>query len=185
MAIGKLRGKKKWFTVLAPEIFKSKELVDITAYEPKELAGRPVELNYAQLTERPKDQYKKLILKIVDTKGEKAVTVPWKFFVVESFIQRLARKYGERVYQGTTFKSKDGRPVKVKFFILATKKLNHSTRGDLLRAAHKTITTFIADVNAYDMFLPENSEKLADVLRDGMKKIYPVDKVLVWKISVV
>ncbi len=184
MAIGKLRGKKKWFTVLAPEIFKSKEVVDITAYEPQELVGRPVELNYSQLTERPKDQYKKLILKITDTRGEKAITVPWRYYLVDSFVQRLGRKYNERVYEVVKEKSKDGKMAGIKIFIMATKDLRHSVRANLLKTARGWLAKEIADRNAYDLFIADEIEKLSDGLRDRVKKIYPVDKILVWKISV-
>ncbi len=185
MAIGKLRGKKKWFTVLAPEIFRSKELVDITAYEPKDLIGRPVEVVMSQLTERPKDQYKKLILRITDTRGEKAITEPWRFYIVESFMQRSARKYKERLYFVPTLQSKDKKNVKIKLFVLAVNKLHHSVRADTITALTKKLTEFVADSNAYDLFISETIDKLGDVLREEVKKICPADKIFVWKISVI
>ena len=184
MAIGKLRGKKKWFTVLAPEIFKSKELVDITAYEPKEIIGRPVDATLSQLTDRPKDQHKKLTLKIVSTQGEKAITEPWKFYFVESFMQRSGRRFKEKLYIVPTVTSKDQKKLKIKLFILATNKLHHSVRADMIVALEKKLREFVLELNAFDMFMPENIDKLSDALKEATKKIFPADKVFVWKISV-
>ncbi|MEK6807748.1 MAG: hypothetical protein AABX75_01835, partial [Nanoarchaeota archaeon] len=182
--VGKIRGKKKWFTVLAPEIFKSKELVDITAYEPKEIVGRPVDVTLSQLTDRPKDQQKKLTLKITDTKGEKAITEPWKFYFVESFIQRAGRRYKEKLYIVPTVSSKDSKKLKIKLFIMATNKLHHSVRADLIVALEKKLREFVSELNAFEMFLPENIDKLSDELREATKKIFPADKIFVWKITV-
>jgi small subunit ribosomal protein S3Ae len=184
MAIGKLRGKKKWFTVLAPELFNSKELVEITGYETKELVGRPVEINLAQLTERPKDQYKKLILKIVDTKGEKAITVPWKFYIAESFVQRTARRYKERLYETIELQSKDNKKVGIKFFILAVKRLHHSVRADILRLTEKMLAEAIASSGAFELFTSESTEKLTNEITKEIRRIYPIDKLLIWKIFV-
>jgi len=185
MAVGKLRGKKKWFTVLAPEIFKSRELVDITAYELKELEGRSVECNFAQLTEKPKDQYKKIILKVVGTKGEKAITEPKQYYLVESFVQRTGRRFKEKLYDVLTLRSKDGKNIKIKLFLLATKLLHHSVRADVLVLTRKKAGEFVLPLDAFEMFLPENIDALASGLQAEVKKIYPIDRILVWKVSVV
>ena len=54
MAAGKQpKGKKRWFTVLAPALFGSRELVEIPAYMPEELQKRfvgEVKLSYRLFT---------------------------------------------------------------------------------------------------------------------------------------
>ena len=40
-----LRRKKKWFMIIAPEVFKNKELFEIPAFEPDELVNRLVEVH--------------------------------------------------------------------------------------------------------------------------------------------
>src|SRR3989344_2655780 len=120
MAAGKIRiGKKKWFTVVAPEIFGKNELVEITAYEPNELLNRPVELNFTQISGNPKDQSKKLILKITSTQGDRALTEPWHFYLMESFIGRTGRRFKEKFHYVVKTDSKDHKKWVIKIYVMA------------------------------------------------------------------
>lgn len=184
VAKGVARGKKKWFTVLAPEIFKSKELVDITAYEPNELRGRPVEINFMQLTGLPKDMQRKLVLKITDTRGEKVLTEPWKYYLIESFIQRSGRRYKEKFVSVLNVKTKDDRKVTVKWMALGTKKLYHSARAELLRKIAELTAKILPQYTSAELFTPVNLDKISMEIKKETKTIFPLDKILVWKLEV-
>ena len=179
-----VRGKKKWFTVIAPEIFKSKELVDITAYEPNELKGRPVEISLMQLTGLPKDMQRKLILKIVDTRGEKAITEPWRYYLIESFLQRSGRRYKEKFILVLKTKSKDGRNIIIKWMALSIKKLHHPVRADLLRKITEFTNNTLPQYNFAELFIPGIIDKLASDVKKETRLIFPLDKIIVWKMSV-
>lgn len=186
MAVAKniVRGKKKWFTVLAPEVFKSKEIVDITAYAPEELKGRPVEVNLMQLTGLPKDTQRKLILKITDTRGEKAITEPWRYYLIESFIQRSGRRYKEKFINVLKVKSKDGRNITVKWMALGVKKLHHPVRADLLNKISEFTNTAFPQYNFAELFVPSNIDKLASDIKKETRLIFPLDKIIIWKMEV-
>lgn len=182
---GVVRGKKKWFTILAPEIFKSKELVDITAYEPGELKGRPVEINLMQITGSPKDQQRKIILKILDTRGEKVLTEPWKYSLIESFIQRSGKRYKEKFISVLRVSSKDNRMVEVKWLCMGVKKLHHPVRAQLLRKIDELTKKVFSQYSFADIFVPANLDKIGADVKKETRTIYPLDKVLVWKLSAI
>jgi len=181
---GVIRGKKKWFTVQAPEVFKFKEVVDITAYEPTELKGRPVEVNFMQLTGFPKDMQRKLILKIIETRGEKALTEPWRYALIESFIQRSGRRYKEKFISVLKTKSKDGRNIIVKWMALGVKKLHHPVRADLLSKLADYTGKVFPQYNFADLFVPTNVDKIAAEAKKETRNIFPLDKIIIWKMEV-
>ncbi|MBD3263166.1 hypothetical protein GF374_02190, partial [Candidatus Woesearchaeota archaeon] len=78
--------KKKWFTAVAPDVFKNKEIGEVTAFMPKNLIGRPIEINLFHLSGSPKDKKKVIKLKINDMRGEKALTKPWKYYLQDSYM---------------------------------------------------------------------------------------------------
>lgn len=180
---GIVRGKKRWFTVLAPEVFKSKEVVDITAYTPEELKGRPVEVNLMQLTGLPKDAQRKLVLKITDTRGDKAITEPWRYYLIESFIQRSGRRYKEKFIHVLKVKSKDGRNLIVKWMALGIKKLHHPVRADLLEKIAEFTNKTFSQYNFADVFILSNIDKLAMDVKKETKSIFPLDKIIIWKLE--
>ena len=53
--------KKKWFTALAPEIFKGLELGELPAFEAKNLPGRHIGFSYNIVTGSPRDSHKKAV----------------------------------------------------------------------------------------------------------------------------
>ncbi len=185
MAAGKIRvGKKKWFTVVAPEVFGKNELVEITAYEPNEIVNRPVELNFAQITGNPKDQYKKIILKIISTQGDRALTEPWRFYLQESYIGRMGRRFKEKFHYVVKTNAKDGKNLIVKIYVMSERKLHQNVRSDIIKAVGEKTKTFLATVDGFDFFRQDLMENLAAELRKDVHKIYPVDKLFVWKVAV-
>ena len=180
---GIVRGKKKWFTVLAPDVFKSKEIVDITAYEPGELKGRPVEVNFMQLTGLPKDMQRKLILKIIDTRGEKALTEPWRYSLIESFLQRSGRRYKEKFISVLEAKTKDNRNVIVKWLALGEEKLHHPVRADLLKKISEFTNKVFPQYNFADLFVPTNIDKIAIEAKKETRTVFPLDKIIIWKLE--
>jgi len=61
--VPKAKKKKRWFTVLAPSIFRSAEIGHVLAFEPNNLIGRVIKADCGQLTGSPRDQSKKVSLK--------------------------------------------------------------------------------------------------------------------------
>jgi len=182
MAAGKQpRGKKKWFTVVAPALFNSRELADITAYSPEELQGRSVEVSGQMLTGLPKDGNRKYLLKIVEAKGEKVGTAPSEYYMTESFMQRSARKYKDRFIYVMRAKTKDDKQVCIKWFFFNTKKLHRSVRGEMLRQTKTFTESAIKEYDSVKVFDPSVLDKMSMDLKKHLNPVHPVDKIFVYK----
>ncbi len=180
-----VKPKKKWFGVLAPEIFNSTEISEVTAFEPENLIGRPVELNLMQITGNPKDQQKKLILKIIGTKGEKAITEPWRYLLVESFIQRTARRYKTRVTLVYSIKTADDKTARIKLFVLIVKDIHQRVRASMIKKIEELIREKVSKTKAHELFMPATIDKISNEIKKEIRKIYPADKFLICKLSLV
>ena len=186
MAAGKqLKGKKKWFGVLAPALFNSREIADVPAYSPEELHGRWVEVTGQMLTGISKDNNKKYLLKIVEMKGDKAVTLPAKYYISEGFVQRSARKYKDRFIDVLTVKTKDDKQVVLKLFFFNVKRLHHSVRGEILRKTKIFVDAAVSEVDSVKIFDPAVMDKITFDLKKSVSPIYPLDKIFVTRLALV
>lgn len=180
----KIKGKKKWFTVIAPQLFNSKEIADIPAYNIDELQGRFVEVAGQMLTGLPKDASRKYLLQITNAKGDKVETTPATYYLTESFIQRFAKRYKERFICVLILKTKNDRQVKLKYQFLGLKKLHRTTRGLLLKKTGEFTRAALADLNSTELFAPATLDRISSELKKQLASIHTIDKILVTKLSI-
>lgn len=178
-----IKAKKKWFAVIAPEIFKHKEVGDVIAFEQAELIGRTIEVSAAKLTDVPKDQHRKIILQISDVIGDKVTSVVKRMFFLDNYVQRTSRKYKERFIIVPTLPSKNS-TVKIKVLVMAVKKLHQKVRATLIHNITASLTDKIANTTTDELFLPSTLERISGELKNEVKTIYPIEKIIIWKIEV-
>jgi small subunit ribosomal protein S3Ae len=176
--------KKRWFTVLAPELFNKRELADISAVSADSTVGKFIDVTGQMLTGVPKDMNRKYKLKIFEAVGDKVNTKPQAYYITESFVQRTARRYKERFIYVTKGTSKDGKIIVIKLQFFNLKKLHHSERGALLAQTKSFLANETKNIDAEQLFDPLTIEKLAADLRKALADIYAVDKIILTKLSV-
>ncbi len=174
--------KKKWFVVKAPEVFNSRELGEITAYEPKELIGRTIELSYRQLGGDARDQSQKLVMEIDKVQGETATTQVRRMFILSSFIQRVSRKAKERVFLSKLYETKDKQKIRVKFYVLVQRRLQRTVKTALSAKADQLVADYIKDRDADIMFTSPAIKTLSISIKKELKTIYP-GQFIIWKIE--
>jgi len=177
------KGKKKWFTAIAPELFNKQELGDVTAFEPKNLLGRVLNINMMAITRSPRDQSKKMIFKIIDVKGDQAITEAKKYYLLDSYVQRISRRYKSRFNPVFYVKTKDDQKLKVKGYILLNNKVPVTLRSKLIAGVKESLTKKFAKQPISLAFDPMFLAKISDEVKKEHKKLYPVSKVYIWKLS--
>jgi len=178
-----VKQKKRWFTVLSPELFGSREMADLPAFNVEDIKGRVVEVTGQMLTGSPKDANKKYQLKITEMKGEKAVTVPVYYAITDSHIQRTARRYKERFIDVLTLVTKDNQKVLIKMQFFHTKRLHHSVRASLLKESGQMIKDMFKEIETAKLFDPLTVDKIGNDLRKALAKIYPIEKIMVARLE--
>jgi len=108
------KGKKKWFPVKAPKIYKSKDLPQVTAYEPAELVGRMIMINMKEITGSGRDSNTRAKFEIVKVQGDTAMTESRGFFVNDAQVSRVGRKAVTRIESVFYVNDKNGTKIKFK-----------------------------------------------------------------------
>ena len=178
-----IKAKKKWFTAVAPAVYKNAEIAEIAAFEPKNLIGRCVHVSLAHVTGTPKDQSKKVTFKITDTRGEKALTEPTKYNLQDGFIQRSSRRFKERIISVLKIKTKDNKTAKIKLLMLVANKLPRAIKTELAKKLEDYVNNKISKTNGSDLFIPAALDKLAMELKRELKSVYPTNRIVVWKLT--
>jgi small subunit ribosomal protein S3Ae len=176
--------KKRWFTVLSPDVFGQKELADIPAISAESVVKRLVDITGQMLTGLPRDLNKKYKLQIVEAVGDKLRTESQSYYLAESFVQRTAKRYKDRflfVVKGAT---KDNKIATVKLYFLNLKKLHHSERGAILAKTKEFLANEVKETEAPKLFDPNIIDKITTDLRKALSEIYTVDKILLTKLLV-
>jgi ribosomal protein S3AE len=176
--------KKKWFTALAPEIFKGLELGELPAFEAKNLQGRHISFSYNVVTGSPRDSHKKAVVEVDEVKGEKAYTKMKKFFLLDSFVQRGSKRFHGNNILVLKTKSKDNKTVKIKYSVLTRKGTVRAVTTQVFKAIEDQTKDLIGKKPADSVFAPGYLEKMSADIRKVIKPIYPIDRLQVWKCSI-
>jgi len=177
--------KKKWFTVITPTEYGAKEIAEIAAFEPDELVGRVVEYNMTLLSGNPRDQGRWIYFVIDNVQGEKANTVSKKLITSESYVQRMARRYKQRILLSNIFETKDGKKVQVKLMGFAVKKLHRPVNADITHKIFDSLKAMISSENIAEIFSLGTMDKLLSEAKKESSTIYPLDKLILHKMFAV
>ena len=113
MAITKT--KKKWYSIVAPA-FNNAVIGETLGYEPKNLENRKLDVNLMSITNDPKNQNTKIILKVNNVKDDNAIVDVIGYGLTLSYVRRLIRKDANKVVDSFVYETKDNVKVVVKPF---------------------------------------------------------------------
>jgi ribosomal protein S3AE len=173
MAEAKIK-KKKFVKIIAPKQFNEQIVGESLVPESKSLLGRKMRLNMMSLTNNPKNQNVQITLKVSALKGENVATEVHGFTLLPAFVKRLVRKDKKRVDYCFTIKTKDGKDVKVKLFMLTLNKTTKSVLTALRKGAQESLNNKASKTSFDNIISDLISNKLQSILKKELAKIYPL-----------
>ena len=169
--------EKKWYEILASKQFNNLPIGETVAYEDKNLIGRIIKANVANLVRDPKLQNVRLNFRINEIKEGKAHTEIYGYSLVGSYIKRIVRAGRSKVDDSFLVNTKDGVKIRLKPLVLTRYKTQRSVLTALRKLVEKDFREYIEKEN-YDKFVSELvSKKLQRDLKRKLGKIYPVGMV--------
>lgn len=178
-------GKKKWFKVMMPEIFgQDKELVETPAFKDEQLIDRIVELPMTDLTKSFKHYKYKVFLKIVDVKGDKALTKFWGHELLRDVISRMVRKRTSRVDLIEDVETKDGVKLRVKLLIITKRRVQTTLKSKIRKEMKDYLEEQIAKQTLKEFVDSILAESFQRGLGERVKNIYPAAYIDVRKTEV-
>jgi len=179
------RKKKKWFEVKANIEPKSVVLGEVMAYELKEILNRRIIVSYDNISNNPKDQKTKIEFMIVETKGSDGIAKPTAIYYQDSFIGQKIKRDKSRGLLVITEKSKDNKKIKMKIVFSVKSKIDRSINSALIKNIESHFRDFIKSTNSDKLFSLEFVKRETSGIKEKARKIYPIDKLYVWKLSIV
>ena len=168
------KGKKKWFTILAPQEFKNVEVGETLSYEPEGLIGRGMNVNLMNLTGDPKKQNMEVALKINKVNGSIAETEAVGFYLVRTYVKRLARNGARKIDESYKFDLKDKIKIVIKPVIVTKSKTHNSVMAALRKKTYEFLKDY-CDKNEYEkVLLSVTGNQLQRELQKILSKVYPV-----------
>ncbi len=171
----KLKSKKKrWYPILAPNHLGKKDLGDSYLGEPEEAIGRTIKVNLMQVTGDVKSQSAEVKFMVTDFKDGSFNTRITEYNYSPSSIKRVVRRRKTRVDDSSIMKTKDGRKVRIKPFLLTTNKVSRAVECNLRATLKKELEKLVNKSDYEELFNSIINYKIQRKLRDILTKIYPV-----------
>ncbi|MEM5798342.1 MAG: hypothetical protein QXP39_01720 [Candidatus Aenigmatarchaeota archaeon] len=166
--------EKDWYTILAYEPFKDKEIGEIPATDPKQIIGRVVEIGVDELTGKDSDAHMKIKFKIEQLDNGKVFARPIAFYTLREHLARVVRKDTQKIEAVNDIKSKNGLIMHIKTQVVMNKVV-YTTIG---KAVRKRIGQILEDTISKSDFkkflLDVISGNIQKRIKKECSKIYPV-----------
>ncbi len=183
-SVSKRKQEKRWYTVMAPEMFDRAELGETPADEPEQVYDRTVQTTLGELQNDPSENNTKLKFQITDVGSDTAYTEFIQHELTRDYLRSLTRRGTSKVDAFVTVLTTDDYRVQVQPVAYTTKSADHSQE----HAIRKTMVDLVEDAAEERTF-----EGLVDSIVEGRlssaiygeaKTIYPLRRVEIQKTRV-
>ena len=183
-SVSKRKQEKRWYTVMAPEMFDRAELGETPADEAEQVYDRTIQTTLGELQNDPSENNTKLTFQITDVGSDTAYTEFIQHELTRDYLRSLTRRGTSKVDAFITVLTTDDYRVQVQPVAYTTKSADHSQE----HAIRRTMIDLVEEAAAERTF-----EGLVDGIVEGRlssaiyaeaKTIYPLRRVEVQKTRV-
>ena len=180
-SVSKQKQEKRWYTVMAPEMFDRAGLGETPADEPEQVYDRTIETTLGELQNDPSENNTKLTFQITDVGSDTAYTDFIKHELTRDYLRSLTRRGTSKVDAFVTVLTTDDYRVQVQPVAYTTKSADHSQE----RAVRKTMVDLVEEAAAertFEGLIDSIVEgRLSSAIYNEAKTIYPLRRVEIQK----
>ncbi len=127
---------KQWYTVLAPQIFESKEIAEIISSDEENVKNRVISVSLAEVTGQPSQSaiFTSLRFRVMDVKGKSAYTKLIGHEISPSYLRTLSRRNRSIISIVYDVKTKDDQTVRVKLIAITGSEVSQNTKKNIHHA---------------------------------------------------
>jgi len=166
--------KKKWYSIVAPQVFNNQFLGETTTIEPGKVVGKSIKVNLMSLTGEVRNQNVNIRMRISGIKDGQAATEVTGYTLSPSFIKRVVRRKQSRLDDLCAVKTKDSKNLILKPMIITRNKANRSEIAALRVAAMQELRKSAAESNYDDFIKLLVHYRLQLDMRKKLSKIFPL-----------
>ncbi len=170
---------KRWYKVLAPEKYQSKEIGEVVAADDKLLKDRILRVNLAELTGKMSQatMYTNLLFRITEVKGGIAHTELIGHSLSPGYIRTLARRRRTLLHSVMDVATKDEREVRLKLIAATKSKISETMRKNLRGVIEGEMKAASTDYDYYGLMEEIVNGRLATRIFNKARMITPMSRV--------
>ena len=180
-SVSKQKQEKRWYTVMAPEMFDRAELGETPADEPEQVYDRTIQTTLGELQNDPSENNTKLTFQITDVGSDAAYSEFIQHELTRDYLRSLTRRGTSKVDAFVTVLTTDDYRVQVQPVAYTTKSADHSQE----RAVRKTMVELVEDAaeeRTFEGLVDSIVEgRLSSAIYSEAKTIYPLRRVEIQK----
>jgi len=174
-----------WVPVYAPEAFGKIEVAEIATRDLEKINGRTVEISLYDITKEIEHQFIKLKLKITKVENNKAYTTFIMHDMTRDYIRSIVRRGTSRVDLITDVQTKDGWTIRIYVIAVTIRRISSSMKSRIRKAALQALNERVPQLTLDELVREMTLGKLASLVAEKVKKIYPCKKVEIRKSKVI
>jgi ribosomal protein S3AE len=172
--MAKASAKKRWYNIVAPEIFNSFIVGETPAIDPKNIEGRIAKINLSTITNDMRKQNTEISLVVNNVQGDSAKTMITGMKIMPNSIKRQVRKGRTRLDQTIKGITKDEKVVTIKSLLITRNVVKGSVFTALQKEAARIILKSISNTNYSSLAEEVVAYKVQNKLKERLNKIYPL-----------
>ncbi|MGD2072183.1 MAG: 30S ribosomal protein S3ae [Candidatus Thorarchaeota archaeon] len=166
--------EKVWYQILAPDYFDNKEIGNTPAGNPDSLIGRTVQPTLYDLTGDFDQVHVKLTFKILEIKGQQALTVFNGHKWSSDYLRGLVRRGTSRIDWIGPILTKDDYLMRISVVVFTTSRAKSSHKHAVRKATEKIIRAHAKKHSFDELVQKVVLGELASEVQEAVKKIIPL-----------
>jgi len=172
---------KTWYTVLAPQMFDSRELGQIPATEDANLINRIVKVSLTELTGDMSQSYVNLQFRITEVKGKTAYTKLVGHEISAGYLRTLVRRRRNVINEVVDVTTKDGAKIRIQVSLFTAKRVSSPLKTALRNAVKDEVLARVKDMDFQQTIQEIIFGKFSATLFNRIKKLCPLKRIEVKK----
>lgn len=172
MAVAK-KGKKKWFQVVAPGLFRGIPLGESYVYDVNSIKNKKLKINLSKLVETKKHNAE-IVFRVNEIKDNVAYTEVRGYSILDSYLKRILRPGNRKVSDSSIYENKDKLKIRVQFVLITKGKPNKSVLSNLRKRTKEYLTDYLKKKTYEEFIRAIISASIQKEMKHLLKKTYPV-----------
>ncbi len=169
-----VKGRKQWFEIAAPAIFKGKIIGETTLQDPQSFTGKVFSVNLMNITNDIRKQNTNVFFEAIGYKEGMIQTKIIGYDMTPSSVKRMVRRGRDKVKASFVCKTSDGVNIRIKPIAITISKVNGSVVRSLSKRLVQDITRKVNKATFEGLISNLLSQRLQMEWRDQLKKVYPL-----------
>ncbi|WP_456466749.1 30S ribosomal protein S3ae [Methanopyrus sp.] len=180
--------QKKWYTILAPQMFDRVEVGETPADDPKKVINRVLETTLGDVLDDITKHHIKVFFRIYDVEGTTAYSKFEGHRLMRDYVRSLVRRGTSRIDGVIDVVTKDGYRVRVAGLAFTTRRAKTSQQRAIRKEMFRVIEENAKECN-FDEFIKRclgisEEQSIPEQIKEAAWKIYPIRQAEIRKTEV-